>query len=61
MAAVAHINTVAERLALVRRQLARAHVKMERLIEVLAAALENPQDKPGIEAQRDVAVRRQES
>ena len=55
-AAVAHINTVAERLALVRRQLAQAHVKMERLTEALAAALENPQDKTGIEAQRDVAI-----
>ena len=55
-AAVAHIDTVAERLALVRRQLAQAHVKMERLTEALAAAMENPQDKPGIEAQRDVAI-----
>ena len=55
-AAVAHISTVAERLALVRRQLAQAHVKIERLTEALAAALENPQDKTGIEAQRDVAI-----
>ena len=55
-AAVAHINTVAERLALVRRQLAQAHAKMERLTKALAAAMENPQDKPGIEAQRDVAI-----
>lgn len=56
-AAVAHISTVAERLALVRRQLAQAHdVKMERLTEALSVALESPQDRPGIEAQRDVAI-----
>ena len=56
-AGIAHINTVAERLALVRRQLAHhAHAKMERLTKFLAAAMENPQDKPGIEAQRDMAI-----
>ena len=55
-AAVAHIDTVAERLALVRRQLVQAHAKMERLTKALATAMENPHDAPGIQAQRDVAI-----
>ena len=55
-AAVAHIRSVAERLALVRRQLAQAHQQMDRMTKALAASMENQEDKPGTNGQHDVAI-----
>ena len=55
-AVVAHIRSVAERLALVRRQLAQAHQQMDRMTKALAASMENQEDEPGINGQHDVAI-----
>ena len=46
-AAVAHIRSVAERLALVRRQLAQAHQQMDRMTKALAASMENQGGQAG--------------
>ena len=56
-AAVAHIRSVAERLALVRRQLAQAHQQMDSMTKALAASMENQEVRRGDQDETRTTIR----
>ena len=54
--ALAHIEVVFSQLAVIAQQLARAYGELDRLSATLSRSAASPEDEPGIEAQRDVAI-----